>query len=264
MKDVLAPPIAGVRRRVVATIVAFGLAPSAAFAQTDDAEAILKSMADYLASQQSLSFSYQSTIEAVTPDFEKLQFVSSGTLTLSRPDRIRVTRTGGFADLELVFDGSVFTVLGKNLNAYAQLDAPGNLAELADRLSNAGIDPPAADLLSPNAFALLTQEVTEAKHIASAFVGGVECEYLAFRTDETDWQIWIESGDRPVPLRYVITSKHVVQAPQYTIEIRDWQVGDQVAEADFMFEPPQGATKVELSQLELLDELPTPIVGDAE
>ena len=50
---------------------------------------------------------------------------------------------------------------------------------------------------------------------------GVVCDHLAFRNLDTDWQIWVESGERPLPRKYVITSKTVAAAPQYTLRLRD-------------------------------------------
>lgn len=56
--------------------VAAGLVlPTHAWA--DDAKDLLKAMSDFLVAQKTISFNYQSSLEAVTPDFEKLQFVSS-------------------------------------------------------------------------------------------------------------------------------------------------------------------------------------------
>ena len=74
---------------------------------TDSAEAkrMLKAMSDYLAGQTAISFGFDSTLEVVTSDEQKLALASSGTLTLSRPDKIRVTRSGGFVDSEILFDG---------------------------------------------------------------------------------------------------------------------------------------------------------------
>jgi hypothetical protein len=226
-----------------------------ASARADDAKELLKAMSDFMAKQQTLSFDYETTLEAVTLDFEKLQFVSSGSVSMQRPDKIRATRKGGFADLELVFDGNNLTVHGKNLGAYAQVAMKGSLDELGDWLADAGVNAPASDLLASNDFESLTDGVTEAKHISGAVVGGVECEYLALRTSDVDLQIWIADGDKPFPLRYVITSKHVLQAPQYTVELRDWKSGADVAATDFSFAPGT-AKKVDLSQIEMTDELP--------
>lgn len=233
-----------------------GLLPAGS-AWADDARELLKAMSDYLAKQQSFSFSYQSTLEAVTDGFQKLQFVSSGTATVSRPDKIHITRTGGFADLDVVFDGTTLSVFGKHVNAYTQIEAKGTLDELIDRLADAGVNAPGGDLLASNVFDGLIDNVTDAKHIASAFVDGVECEYLAFRTPDSDWQIWIQAGDKPIPRRYVITSKHVVQAPQYTFELRDFKSGGDAGTASFTFDKPASAKQVDLSALELIDELPS-------
>ncbi|MGY5811773.1 DUF2092 domain-containing protein [Rhizobium sp. LEGMi198b] len=237
--------------------------PTAALA--DDAKDILKAMSDYLAAQKTMSFHYQSALEAVTPDFEKLQFVSSGTASLTRPDKLRITRTGGFADVDVSFDGSTLTVHGKNLDAYAKIDAKGSVDELLERLVGAGVEAPGADLLSTNVYDLMMSDVTVAKHISSAFVDGVECEYLTFRTPEIDWQIWIQTGAQPIPRRYVITSKHVGQAPQYTLEISDFKSGADVAKVSYNIDIPTSAKKVDLSELQSLDELPAPTdVGESK
>ena len=53
-------------------------------------------------------------------------------------------------------------------------------------------------------------------YIGRGVVDGVEYEHLAARNLDTDWQIWIELGERPVPRKYVITSKTVAAAPPST------------------------------------------------
>ena len=68
-------------------------------------------------------------------------------------------------------------------------------------------------------------DVTNVKDMGSGVIGGTECDHLAFRAKDTDWQIWIAQGPKPYPCRYVITSKGVDQAPQFTMEIRDWKAG---------------------------------------
>lgn len=81
-----------------------------------DAKKLLKAMSDYLAAQKVLSFEYDAALEVVTKDEQILALVSSGAVTLNRPDKIRTMRAGGFADVETSFDGKTLTLLGKNLN----------------------------------------------------------------------------------------------------------------------------------------------------
>jgi hypothetical protein len=113
---------------------------------------------------------------------------------------------------------------------------------------------------------MLNEDVLEARYMGLGMIDGVECEHLAFRNLETDWQLWIETGTRPIPRKYVITSKAVAGGPQYTLRIKDWKT-DAVADADtFVFKPPAGATKVNLDSSVMVefDELPPGIPAGAK
>ena len=119
---------------------------------------------------------------------------------LSRPDKLRAHRVGGYADVALFFDGKTVSILGKNLNAYAQFDAPGNVDQLFEALrAGHGVALPFADLLLTNSYDALVAGVMEAKHIGRGVIDGRECEHLAFRNFDTDWQLWVEVGDRADP-----------------------------------------------------------------
>ena len=227
--------------------------------RADEAEAkeLLKAMSDYLAAQKALSFEYDASLEVVTKDEQKLALMSSGAVTLNRPDKIRAMRAGGFADVETSFDGNTLTLLGKNLNIYAQQSVPGTIDHLIDELrSTYDRHLPAANLLLSNAYDALMLDVVDVKDLGSGVVGGVECDYLAFRRKEVDWQIWVAQGERPYPCRYSVTTKDLPGAPQYTIQIRDWKTGDEVAATDFSFKNTTDAKKVELKNLEGTGDLP--------
>jgi len=239
---------------LAAVLIAGALSPAAA--AEEDARQLLKAMSDYMGAQERISFSYDTTLAAVTTDLQKLDFASSGTVTLSRPDKIRVTRTGGFADVEMVYDGQTFSVLGKNLDRYARLPIPGTIDQLIEHLRvNFGVEAPGADLLLANLNDVLMEPVIDVKDLGSGVINGVECNHLAFRTEAVDWQIWISLGDDPHPCRYVITSKLMALAPEYRVDVRDWKTGDAVAAEDFAFDPGT-ATLARPGELQGLDELP--------
>src|SRR5882762_10650992 len=250
-----------------AAMVTIFIAFTAQSARADDSEKVLKAMTDYTAAQKSISATFDSDIEVVTPELEKIQFTSSGKLQLTRPDKLRISRTGGYADVQLVYDGTTVSIYGNNAKAYAQADLAGTVDQLVDLIqAKAGAAMPGTDLLLSNAYDELMSGVVLAKHVGQGVVDGVECEHLAFRGVDTDWQIWIESGARPVPRKYVITSKTLAGAPQYTLRIKDWKT-DAVADADtFVFKPPAGATKVNLDSSVMVefDELPPGIPAGAK
>ena len=244
------------------TALAIGAASAlimSTIARADEAQAkaLFKAMSDYLAAQNAISLDFDSYLEIVTTQEQKLGLASSGTLTLNRPDKIRATRTGGFANVELVFDGKTATLIGKNANLYAQAEVPGTIDHLVDELRYKYYRPlPAADLLMSNAYDQLMPLVIDAKDLGSGVIRGVECDHLAFREEEVDWQIWIAQGARPYPCRYVITSTKIAGSPQYTIDVRTWKTGADVGADSFKAEIPSGAKKLEPIELTDFDELP--------
>jgi hypothetical protein len=218
-----------------------------------NAKALLKAMSDYLAAQDVISMSYDSIFEVVTDEHQKLQIATSGTVELDRPDKIRTTRKSGFSDTEMVYDGKTLSILGKGQNAYVQTEAPGTIDQLIDQLRDKfHRQLPGADLLQSGVFDQLMTEVTDVKDLGSGVIGGVECDHLAFRAKDTDWQIWIAQGANPYPCRYVITSKGVDQSPQFTLEVREWKAGAGVTAPQFSFSPPPGARKMDIKDLKTL------------
>jgi hypothetical protein len=203
-------------------------------ADEESARSLFKAMSDYLTSQQDISFAYDANLEIVSSDLQKLGFASSGALTLNRPDKLRMTRTGGFVDVELTYDGETLAVMGKNQDVYAKEPMTGSVEAVIEELrSEYGLSAPAADLLSSNPYEIMMSNVTDVKDLGSGVIGGKECDHLAFRTEDTDWEIWIAQGDEPHPCRFTITSKMMAQAPSYTIVVKDWKTGEAVAADDF-------------------------------
>ena len=108
-----------------------------------------------------------------------------------------------------------------------------------------GLDISGADLLYSNAYDGLMTDVESGQVMGTGYIQGKEAYHLAFRAKDVDWQIWIETGDKPVPLKYVITSKWITAAPQFSIVLSDWEVGQKIDPAIFVFTPPEGAVKLD-------------------
>ena len=242
---------------ILAVAAAGVVSMSAARADEAQARSLLKAMSDYLGAQKTISFEYDTNLDIVNTQQQKIGLASSGTLTLERPDKLHATRTGGFANVEMVFDGKTLSLLGKNANLYAQVEAPGTIDHLVDELRDKYHRPvPAADLLMSDPYKELMPPVTDVKDLGSGVIRGVECDHLAFRTKEVDWQIWIAQGARPYPCRYVITSKNVKGSPQYTLDIRAWKAAGEVTPDAFKLEIPPGAQKLTPGQIPDFDDIP--------
>jgi hypothetical protein len=248
--------VAGIYAATVVLVIALG-APAEARADEADAKRLLNAMSDYMAAQKAISFGFDATLEVITKDNQKLALASSGTVILNRPGKIRATRSGGFGDVEMLFDGRTLTMVSKYPNLYSQIEVPGTVDHLIDELKDKHNKPlPGADLIMSNSYDELMLDVVDIKDLGSGVIDGVECDYLAFRKKEVDWQIWIAQGDRPYPCRYVITSKQIAHSPQYSLQLRDWKTGNEVRRDDFRFKNPTKARKVDLKDLQGMSELP--------
>ncbi|MCZ4090218.1 DUF2092 domain-containing protein [Sinorhizobium psoraleae] len=221
-----------------------------------EADRILAAASENLKSMRTLSVDYDADQEILTLDGQKIQYSASGSIALDRAKGFRMKRMGPFARAEVIFDGNTISLHDRITNAYAQLQSPGRSVEDAteELRATTELDAPGADLLASDPYAVLTDGVTEGTLVGSAFVNGVECDHLAFRTDVVDWQIWISKGSKPLPLKYVITTKWMTGAPQYTLRLSNWN-SDAIEAAQFTFTPPADANKVEHVHADVTGEL---------
>ncbi len=245
---------------LVAVIVGMMFAPvPAARAENtaDDARSVLKAMADYLISQKTIEYTFDSSIEVITPDIQKIQYTSSGHALLERPDKLRVSRLGGTGELDLFFNGQTATLYGPGIKTYAEAGSASSIDQLIDELEHKyGFAGPGADLLLSNAYDTLMANVTDAKYLGTGIIGGVTCDHVAFRTHDTDWQLWVQIGGEAIPRKFVITSKTIAAAPEYSVVVTDWKTGAQFDASAFVFTPPPEAKKGTLADLAGLDEFP--------
>jgi hypothetical protein len=196
--------------------------------------------------------------EIITKDGQKLQISSFATMVMKRPDKFHVYRKGMIADAEFIFDGKTLTLYGRNLNVYAQTDVSGTIDDAIRAYElETGIPAPGADLLFADPYAVLSSGVESSSYIGTAYVNGVECHHLAFRKDKVDWQLWVQAGEEPVPMKYVITTKWHTGAPQYEIRFRDWNRSPRIDDELFTFAIPKGSKRLNTFPVNEMGELTT-------
>ncbi len=246
----------GALARIALTVVSI-LGSVQVMADEDASRSLLKSMSDYVGSQRTIEFTFDNSIEVITPELEKIQFTNSGEALLSRPDKFRARRVGGYTDVSMFFDGKTVGIVDNDNNGYAQFEGPATIDQLIHALrSGHGVALPGSDLLLANSFDVLIADVMESKYIGRGIIDGRVCEHLAFRNFDTDWQLWVEVGEQPIPRKLVITSKTVNSAPQYTVYIKEWKTDVNPVPDAFAFVPADDAKIIDPFKLLHLDELP--------
>jgi hypothetical protein len=243
----------------LAIVLVVGLTAIPARSADDmDAEAnkILRSMSDYLAGLSAFSMNADIENEFVNLDGQKLQLNSYSTILLQRPSAFKITRQGMFADAVIFFDGKTVTIHGKELNAYVQFESKSTIDDAVRNVEfELNYNAPGADLLFSDPYSVLSSGVRRADYIGVSYVNGVECHHLAFREEQVDWQLFVQAGDRPLPMKYVITSKWVTGAPQYSVTLRDWNTNPKVNHKQFTFVVLENAKKLDTLLVNELGEL---------
>ena len=231
----------------VATIasIAFTVAPARAADVEPKADQLLRKASDFLATLKRFKINAESTTDHLLSTGQKLQHAEVIEVGVQRPDRLRGDVRGERRNQQLVYDGKTISLLDTDHNFYAQTAAPATIdSALRYAVESFGIRPPLSDLLSSNSYAVLSESVESGFYVGKSEVRGVKTDHLAFRTDEVDWQMWIEDSRTPLPRKVVITLKWMTAAPQYTVWL-SWDLSPRWPDDFYTFVPPASARKID-------------------
>ncbi len=234
-----------------AALPAHAQAPAAApvTALEPAALAALSSMGAYLRTLKAFQVEAAVTDEDVLDDGQKVQYGGTSTILARMPNGLRAEVSNDRHERLFLYDGKRFTLFGKRLNFFATVPAPPTIGQLADTLdAEYGLSVALADLFRWGPPGWTTEGITAATVIGPSVVGGTTCAQYAFRTDEIDWQIWIQKGDFPLPRRLVITDRTDEARPQHTA-VYTWNLAPSFNDAAFTFAAPAGAGQVVLAKL---------------
>ena len=211
------------------------------------ADAALHRMSDYLSGLNTFRVDTTTVDETkVNKDGQRIQELADSKFAIRRPGEMRIDRVS--PDGRVVFrdDGKQLSVFNSDKNIYAVAPAPAKLDEAADHArKQLQVDAPGVDLLASNPYGALTEGVTEGRYIGLVPMGGgVMAHQIAVSKKNVSYQIWIQDGPQPLPLRYVVTGRDLRGSPQFTIQLRNWQPNVRVPADGFAFTPPADAKKV--------------------
>jgi hypothetical protein len=210
------------------------------------ADQVLRQMSDYMKGMKSFKVQAHTVYEVALSSGQKIDRLRDSEATLLRPNHLQSKQTGPGANLQFNYDGSSMTLYCSANSEYATAPAPNNLeAAVEEARKKMKIDPPGGNLVSSDPYETLTKDVTGGRYIGKESVNGVVADHLAFQGKDLDWQIWIQDGPQPLPLRFKITEKTMKGQPEASVTLTNWQPNTNVSPADFTFQPPQGAKKVE-------------------
>jgi hypothetical protein len=207
---------------------------------------ILMAMARDLAGLHAFTFTVRQGYDVVQATGQKIEFGETRQVAMDRPDRLRVEEVASDGTRDLaIFDGKTITVLKADSGVFAQAPQPGTVDDaLVYLVRDLKLRMPLAQLMTTRLPEELPKRVKTIDYVESTDIYGVPTHHIAGRTDSVDFQFWITEGDRPLPLRVVITYLHSTGQPQFWANFTDWRTNAKFAKDTFRFTPPKDARQI--------------------
>jgi hypothetical protein len=214
------------------------------------AEQELKRMGEFLAGLPHFALEAEETFDEIPDGQLRRQLTNVRRVAVERPNHFAADVTGDTLNRASWYDGRTVTVLDKEHNVYATIEAPGTIDATLDKLVDEyGVVLPLVDVLYSDSYAVLMEGVTYGRYLGIHQAAGVDCHHLAFSQATIEWQIWIDAGDKPLPRKLVISYVQEPGEPQYGAVIRRWNLESKAPEGLFTFEAPEGAQKIDAKDM---------------
>jgi len=179
-------------------------------------------------------------------DGQKLQHTASADLDVERPNRLRARMFSARSDRLLIYDGKTVTLWTPAQKYYSTVAFTGTLDVLVDRLQDKyAVQVPLSDLFLWGTPDAPLDKIESAMNAGQDFIDDDLCDHYAFRQGNIDWQIWITTGNKPLPRKIVITNRADEARPQ-SVSLIEWNLKPTFKDSVFTFTPPKGAKSVEI------------------
>ncbi len=234
------------------------LAPDAGFAATarkavkpavsEEAAAALQRMGETLRSGE-YSFQVRTIRVYADPNGQPLHIFHTMKVTVHRPNRLLVEVTGDDGARKLMFDGKNAVVFSAADNKYASVAVPEGTIEamMKELVGRLGVDFPLADFFTEAPGKAFLTGVASGGVVNTVTIDGVPCLHLVFdQPPGIELELWLEKNDKSLPRRLIVTYRMLPGQPSFIAEFSDWNFSIHSTDADFAFQPPAGATQIEL------------------
>jgi hypothetical protein len=168
--------------------------------------------------------------------------------TVHRPDKLRVDVTGDDGSHQLTYDGKAVVLFDADTKRYSTISAPNTIQGMMEQvMARKGIDFPLSDFLTDDPAKSFLLGVTAGREVNTVTIDGTPCRHLVFEQPPgIELELWVEKNDRALPRRLVVTYRDLPGQPNFIAELSDWNFSAHPADAEFTFQPPEGAVQVEL------------------
>jgi len=239
---VVAAPAAQAPRTAAPVTASQGVQPEALQA--------LRRMSAYLATLPTAELTSKTSLDVVTTQGQRVQLDGVAHYKIRRPDGFVIEVDSDGKKRTYFYDGKHFTVYAPEFGYYATIAAPPTIRQTLDALeAKFGIELPLEDLFRWNDPTDNPAEgLVSGFKVGTATIDGVETDQYAFRQAHVDWQVWIQRGPQPLPLKVVIVDQVDPANPAYVARL-SWNTNPSFAADAFTFRPAKDSRLIRLSEV---------------
>ena len=231
-------------KRAIAVLLTCGLFASPLSAQDPDPRASLERMGAAVAGLDSYRISGDTYADARLEAGLIIEHAMQATLSVRKPDSVRITNKTSEDLKELFFAAGVLTVYTQSRNFYGQTEIPAGVEAALDYATEElGIDAPMLDFVTGKVAERLLRDATDVQHLGTSLIRDHIYEHIVIRTAEIDIQLWIATEGLPLPGKMALSAKWDGGAPR-TVVFMDWDTNPDIPSGALEFEPPDGAVKI--------------------
>jgi len=214
------------------------------------ADQALRAMCKTVGSAKAFRFRVSALIDEGPPGGPMTHATRETQVLVRRPDAMAAQTRSQDGQWLLRYRGKTLSLWREDRNEYATIQVPPTIDKMLDFLfEQYGLTVPLADLEFPDPYRALTENVQTGAYLGLHSVGQRPCHHLLFTQKNVDWQVWIDAGEKPLPLKVVITRKNEPGQPQHTAELGDWDLAPATPDSAFELTVPAGAKAVDMAEL---------------
>lgn len=186
---------------------------------------LLRGMSETLAKAKSMSFHLRRAFDEPAANGQPLFYMVSSTVTLQRPDKLKIITLGDGPASEFYYDGKEMAVLLPAANLIAVESAPPKLEDMLEAAyTKAGIYFPFVDFILADPYAAISEGLTSAFVMGqSNVVGGTTTDIVAIANANFQAQIWIGAKDK-LPRLVWLTPTRSKDKPRSMLEFSNWKL----------------------------------------
>jgi hypothetical protein len=195
---------------------------------------LLQAMSARLAAAKSMSFTAVTTYESPARTGLPLAYTTISSVTVERPDKLRVITPADGPPSEFYYDGKTMVAFAPDADLAARADAPPTLdAMLREVYGKSATYFPFADFIVADPWGDLAPNLRVAFVVGqSQVVGGTPTDIVAIVDERLQAQLWIGAEDK-LPRRIQASFFDENGYFRHTLDLSDWQIDPPIAAGTF-------------------------------